>query len=114
MAKNIDGASGRRKQAGCDVKQRRLAASSGPDDRDKFAIGHMKCRAFDSRVDAAVCQAECDYDVIECDCCVWCARIVNIGRSHGGDFRHVSSPAYSWQANYPDSGSLQSPLVKVP
>jgi len=25
---------------------------------------------FDSRVDAAVRQTKCDYDVIECDCCV--------------------------------------------
>jgi hypothetical protein len=70
MAENIYGTCSRRKQAGSDVEQRRLATPSGPDDRDEFAVGHMKRRVFDSRVDAAVRQTKCDYDVIECDCCV--------------------------------------------
>ncbi len=70
MAENIDGACGRRKQSGGDIEQSRLAASSGPNNRDEFAICHMKRCALNSCVDAAVRQAECDYDVIECDCCV--------------------------------------------
>src|SRR5215471_12117037 len=69
-AENIDGTCGRRKQAGSDVEQSRLATSRGPDDRDEFSICHMKRRAFDSRVEAPVRQTECDYDVIECDCYV--------------------------------------------
>src|SRR5215475_7258930 len=70
MTENIDGACGRCKQTSSDVEQCRFAASSGPDNRNEFAIGYMKCRAFDSCIDVTIRKTECDYNVIECDCCV--------------------------------------------
>jgi hypothetical protein len=59
----------------------------------------MKRCTLNGCIDAIVREAECDYNVVEYDCCVRCARILSIRRSHGGILRHVSSPELflGWQ-----------------
>ena len=53
-AENVDAPGRRRKQAGGDVEQRRLAAAGRPDDGDELAVGDVERGALDRLVGAAV------------------------------------------------------------